>query len=345
MSSSLYAGVRALKYPSYGNFAFLGLVLGISFYMRLGIFYAFVIWPYFLPLIKERDLFKKVFLTILIYILIAAPGVLSLLNFSNGVWQASISKTVLQKEFTDNHQIVVNVLRNFMLFYHNYDYYYNHFIEGPYLDIVSRIFAFVGTIIVLLKTKKKDYLYFLLAYISICISIGITSPYSYTATTRGIFLMPFGFVFAAIGFTYLIKRARNSNVFFSTVVAFLFLIVIITINVYQSQIGVFKKVGFSGTALIIKSLQDANGSRYNTVLLLLSQYNQYQIFNQLDLMKEAYGLTDVKFGIIRGSPISCSQIAHSNVLYFQNDINVRDTLSKINCSDYRLTMLNPTMFP
>ena len=185
----LYTAYSCGVSPSTKKFIFLGFLLGVSFYVYIGPLFPLLIWPYLLSLINRKhlnpSLFINIFLLIISYVLVLLP---TFLNIND--WNGPAGKTVFHKEYEGYSQTVINVFRNFLLFYKNYDYLYNHFVAGPYLDLVSRILGLIGTIIVIINVRKKEYLFLLLTYISTCVIIGLTSPYWYAPTTRGIFFCP-----------------------------------------------------------------------------------------------------------------------------------------------------------
>lgn len=271
------------------------------------------------------------------YLLLLLPALLD-----SAQWNGPAGKTVFHKEYEGYSQAIINVFHNFLLFYKNYDYLYNHFVAGPYLDVITRILAFIGIIIILIRIKKRDYLFLLLAYISTCVIIGITSPYSYAPTTRGLFFLPFGFVFAGLALYELTKKFNNKKlIFVSATLLFIFLL-----NFYQSQIGVFKESGYTGTALIIKLLQDTKASLLKRqVILFLSNENGYN-YQNIYTMKEAYGLEGVRFEVIRGQQLVCSRIKEANLLFFQNDMGAATAISSLPCSphgNFSINKLSPSI--
>lgn len=283
---NLYLANKCIQAKEKKWFFLLGIMLGVAFYIYIGPIIPFLIWPYLLQLLSKggfKQAFRNSFFIILGYILLLLPALIQL-----STWNGPAKKTFLHREFTDNNQIFVNIYHNFLLFYKNYDYFYNHFVAGPYLDLVTGILAFIGIVLILFNLRKLPFLQILLSYISTCIIIGVTSPYTYAPTTRGIFFLPFGAAFAGIALYYIMKKVPKYFIILTLSIVFV-------LNFYQSQIGVFNISGYSNTSLIIKAIQDAQGNNAmkNTILLLSNSnpYNYYDLKN----MRQAYDLEEAPF--------------------------------------------------
>lgn len=155
---SLYLASNCITNLTKKNLISLGLALGISFYIYIGPLFILILSPYLLFLLY-RDYKKSRFIHTLIYlsvpyIILLLPFLFSLVGLDQ--LNGPLRKTVIAREYHNNFQILINIFHNFLLFYKNYDYLYNHFVAGPYLDITSRILAFIGTIIVIINVIKKE---------------------------------------------------------------------------------------------------------------------------------------------------------------------------------------------
>lgn len=153
--------------------------------------------------------------------------------------------------------------------------------------------------------------------------------------------MPFGFAFAGIALGSIIKM-------FSWKIALFIIPLIFVLNVYQSQIGVFKESGYTGTGLIIKSLQDAKeNNSERKIALLLSDYNTYYNYQQIYIMQQAYGLDNIRFEVIRSSQLQCYILREADVLLFDNDLVAKNAISNLTCPlHYNLSIktLVPTIY-
>ncbi|HSW47917.1 MAG TPA: glycosyltransferase family 39 protein [Candidatus Saccharimonadales bacterium] len=326
--------------PNKKNFLQLGIALGVSFYIYLGPIFPFMIWPFLIPALKssKKTLFFNSLFLGLGYIALITPAFLNISQLNGPA-----SKTIFAREFHDNFQILVNIFHNFLLFYRNYDYFYNHYVEGPYLDIVSQIFAFTGTLLCIKYTfKKSSYGFLAASYISTCFIIGLTSPYSYTPTTRGIFFLPFGFIFTGIGLSYLQKKQKLAPL------VILILPIIVLLNVYQSQIGIFQKTGSTATTLIIKMLQEAKQSKAVGMHILLLQDGHSYNGDILPLLQQGYGLESVGFAKIYTSQLNCQILSTTReIAIFSEDYFAQQTLTSSPCFDKNVTkirLLKPNIY-
>jgi 4-amino-4-deoxy-L-arabinose transferase-like glycosyltransferase len=317
---SLYAATLVAEAPTKKRMILFGASLGISFYIYLGPIFLFFIWPLLIPLVRDKkQVFKNTIYFLLSYILLILPGIFDMTH-----WNAAAKKTIFIKEFHDNTQIVINIFHNFLLYYKNYDYLYNHFIAGGYLDPITAFFTVIGIGIILWNIKKTNYRILLFTYISVAIVIGFTSPYAYTATTRGIFFIPFGCIFAGIALTFFLQK--KLYLFFLIPI----LITIFVLNIYESQFGVFKKTGYTATALIIKEMQTAKNSKDNNLFLLLGDQNRFST-NTLPLMQEAYDLETVNFKVISHDQLNCDTLRNSTTLFFRSDQTAQQNAKSLYC--------------
>jgi 4-amino-4-deoxy-L-arabinose transferase-like glycosyltransferase len=335
---SLYLASLCGRKPKKRNFLLLGAILGISFYIYLGPLFPFVIWPLLLPAIKssKKTLLKNALVTAVAYAIIVLPAFVG-----QDQLIGPASKTILSREYHNNSQLFLNIYHNFLLFYKNYDYFYNHFVAGPYLDLISRCFAIIGIVFCFMRWKHSSYKYLLLSYVSCCIIIGLTSPYSYTPTTRGIFFLPFGFVFAAIGLVFIQQKTGFKKL------AYVALPVAIFLNVHQSQIGVFTQTGHSATTLVIKMLQEAkNSGSVKTHILLVYDGHEYS-GDTLPLLREAYGLHSVRFAKIYASQLDCKTLSEAKEIgVFSEDYLALETLYSNPCLKKETTIrkLQPNIY-
>ena len=337
----LFVAGNCVDKPNRKNLSILGILLGLSFYVYIGPIFPLIIWPEFLPLLRAKN--KRIIIINSVFLL--APYLLLLLAAL--IQPASLAgpagKTLLHREFSDNWQIVINMFHNFLLFYKNYDYLYNQFVAEPYLDIISEVLAFAGTIIVLIKIRKWRYLKLSLVYILTCVVIGFTSPYTYAPITRGIFFIPFGAAFAGIGLSLLQDVFARRNKTIANTLAVITLLSIFLLNLYQSQIGAFKISGYTATGLVIREMQEAKkNDSHIQIQLLLSDANQYNSDN-LIIMRQAYNLETVPFSVSRSRLVSCPSLKGQKILIFQSDVYARTALESLRCPPHSIKILQPTM--
>ncbi|HVA96052.1 MAG TPA: glycosyltransferase family 39 protein [Candidatus Acidoferrales bacterium] len=304
----------------------LGGILGISFYMYFGAAFPLFIWPYFLPLrnqIRNKATRKAIQSLIITYLLLLCPLIFqipALLNVRDALGQPG------------SFHLKSNIIYDFLLFYKNHDYYYNHFITGPYLDSISQVFCVIGTILVLFRVRHQPYLFFLLSYISTVIFIGSTSADGSSPVTRGLFLLPFGFFFAGLGLNTLRETIKGRVISFAF--CWILILAIATLNVYQSQISIFagNTIDYTGMSLILHSLQQNQTAHKEVIIVLSPELNINQYTWVLPYMKQAYGLKNISYSLLNPSQLSCSEtITKATLLVFNYDHNARKKIQKLTC--------------
>ena len=327
---ALYLAGRCGKHLTPRNAGWLGAVLGVSFYIYIGPLFPLLVAPYLLPLAfgrraTRRELLRAGGLCLALYLAIALPGILGSLG-----GDSPVGKTIFAREYSDNAQMPINVLRDFLLFYQNFDYFYNHFIAGPYLDLASRVLAGAGTLIALValvRFRSERYLLLLLAYVLAAIVIGVTSPYAYAATTRGIFFMPFGAAFAGVALAALTRWLTVRRLAYALVA------VIWITNIYQSQVGVFQTTGYPATSLLIKSLQEAERQGQQRVVLVLSAHHSYRNAGYVEapILQQAYGLDDELLIVLDPTEVSCAALRDARVVLLKSDTPAVNALEGLSC--------------
>lgn len=330
----LYLGARCINQKPIKELILFGIILGISFYIYIGPIFPLILYPYLIIMLQKKHTFKQIIIYLAlitsIVLIVLLPAMFQLLSDQSYLSQAA-KKTILKKEFTDNNQIAINIFHNFFLFFRNYDYMYNHFVSGPYLDVISRISALIGIIIAFITLKKRSYLVLLLVFVLTAITIGLTSPYTYAPTTRGIFFIPIGCAFAGIGLYICFHQFIHKwKWFFIGII----LIIVFLLNYYQSQIGVFINTQPNPTSLILKFLQETKHQNENkTVNLVLSKKSSFN-YQNISIMQQAYQLDNVHFIVIQNSQLQCSSLKNSSVLMLKEDPLTVTWFKKAGCSNY-----------
>jgi len=321
----------------------LGLAFGISFYLYMGAVFPLFVWPYFLPILKRTFLKNRTLIAISIVI---AVYFIVLFPFFTDL--KSLLPVVHALGFPDSFHLKQTVIKDFLLFYKNNDYFYNHFVTGPYLDVISRIFCLIGTAVVLFRSRQKVYLYFILSYITTTIFIGSTSSDWFSPTTRGIFLLPYGFVFAGIGLNFIVKKIKNESLSF--ILCWYVIFTIFAVNVYQSQIGVFSntiyhKSGYTGMSFLINAMMQAKVV-HTHVLIVLSPYQSINNYLwQFPAMLGAYNLDEVTYKIITPNNFQCPVI-NTDVVLFKQDIFAEQKVADMRCfpkSTVHYSVLSPSI--
>lgn len=324
---ALYLAAQLGQRPSVRNAMLLGAVLGVSFYIYIGPIFPILIAAYALqPLFTRRyapaRLAQLAGCGLLAYIAVAVWGIISATQLSS----AARDVTVLGSQPRSIGQIAVAIAHNFLLFYHNYDYYFNHYIAGPYLDVLSGLLALGGIVLALSRWRSGPHLRLTLTYVIVVVVIALTSPYPYAATTRGIFFIPFGAAFAGLGLDALLRlpmpHARASSL--KATLAAALLIVIWGLNIYQSQVSVFESAGYSATALVVRSMQhEARYAHPRLLVLIVSAtypyHGYYEDDRYLPMLQQAYGLQNIRITVVEPEHLQCGMLRGAHALYFRQD--------------------------
>lgn len=322
---SLWSAAWAGKSFELKRYLLLGVVLGLSFYVYIGPLYLLIVWPYLLPSItKPKRVLVNLCAMIMVYAAIVSIGFMTTPNYS----MENISKKTVMREFSDNWQIVRNVFHFALSYFKNYGYGANHFVAGPLVDTTSGAIILGGMLISLIQIRKRPYLFLFLAYFSACTVFAVTSPYAYVPVTRSIFLLPFGFMFLAIGISHI-----NSRYIVGTILA-----VIILTNIYHSHIGVFNDLGHNATTLIIKRLQEIRPPQRGIILILKpgSHFN----YSNITAIKRFYGASEVHFEAVQAHiSLDCSYVADKLLIYF--DPGVKQYVSTIRCVEAQTERIYP----
>lgn len=328
----LYYGSIIRNKKNNVNLIITGLLLGISFYIYIGPVFPVIIFPYliFIYFRQNYNLWKiltNILIILTAYFIILLPAIYQITH-SNSYLHEAFKKTVVKREFVGYWQVVVNIGHGFLLFFKNYDYSFNHFVTGPYLDVITRILTLVGIIVLIASINKKGRLIFALTYITTVVVIGATSPYAYSPTTRGIFYLPFGFGLSGLGLYWLIHFVGRK---IRLIILIILFFTIFSINLYQSQINTFKSIKPNQTSHIIKKLQEGNQNNIKNLSLLLAQDSPFN-YQNIITMKEAYGLNMINFTVIEDTPLlSCHSLRSNMLLLLNEDKLLIEKVKKLNC--------------
>lgn len=329
---TIYFFTKASYDLNYKVFILSGMFLGISFYVYIGAIFPLILLPYIIILFLNRFPIKKLVQPFLLaafsYLTMLIPFIIQI-TYDDTFLKIITEKTVLKKEYTNNLQPIYNTLNNLILFFRNNDYNYNHYVTGPYLEYLTQIFAIIGIGYLIINFKSASSKLLFILFLSTTLVIGITSPYSYSPTTRGIFFLPFGFAFAGIGLNFFLNRVSEINYWkFFTVI----IIIIFSLNLYHSQIGVFKNYYFEPTALITKFLKEEKNNRSKkTTFLIISENNSYN-YENIEILRKAYDLEEIPFKVKETSEINCDSISGQNVLLLKQNEVLIDIIKKNQCT-------------
>jgi len=227
----LYAIITSIVYLKKNKYlpTVLGILTGISWYFYIGKLFSIIFFIYiFLTTFKKKDFYKKLITYSFVLLLIISPSFI----FSNyKIGNFGLSKTILYKEFSNNSQVLKNITYGLIL--PVYTPSKTHYLPiNSYLDIITAITSLSGLILILinyLRKKNENMILtdFLKIFILTMFFIGITSPYSYPPTTRGIHYMPFYFIFSSYFLFYVSNKFKKTSSF-----TYLICLIIILVNLY-----------------------------------------------------------------------------------------------------------------
>lgn len=323
---ALYLAGKLGKKLSLKYSVLLGITLGVSFYIYIGPLFPLFIWSYLLPVFFKKypklALLKHFLLIVFFYLLIILPGLMTL----DKNYISEVVPSVKNQTDKDSWKLSDQITQNFLVFYKDYDTYDNHFISAPgSLDMMSGILAAAGAVYFLINWRKKAYGTVFIAYLTLCVVLAATNSTLTPKVTRIVFFLPSGVIFAAVILDMIQKKFKGIYL------GYILLFVICLLNIYQSQAGVFERTGYTGTALLIKNMQDqkTNGDKTLVQLLISDGYSYWGYIPNLAPMRQAYGLEDIPFEITAASRFSCSMLNNGNVYLFAYD---REAINRVNDS-------------
>ncbi len=313
---SLFLAALVGLHPRKKFAVFWGLSLGISFYVYIGPLFPLLVWPYLLPLFRRLKIKRIVHLftyCVASYLLVIFP-----LLFTIRSALGPLHKTTLASQESLKISVSANILHEFLLFFREYQTYFNHYISGPYVDIVTQVFLAIGLVVCLLYIHKRACHLLLLSYVLTCIVMGVTNVYPLPPVTRGFMVLPYGFVFAGLGIQS-VSKLFHKRVWRMSFLWLLFLI-IIGANLYKSQIGVFRERGYTTTALVLQAVQEASDNWQSSVLFVISEKYPYSGFlGNFKQIQDGYGLSGIALKVNRPYPGTCRVIGGKKVIVLAQD--------------------------
>lgn len=180
----------------------LGVITGVTFYVYLGTLIILSVAPYVLYKLY-RSQRRGALLASLLVAGVIAVGLIAPAVLRKDALDAMFRVSVGGSEFTNQSQRWVNVVNSFRLFWWNIRD--SHFITGPYVDQITLVCIGFGWACIAF-TRRAGFLLIMSVYALTATLVGITSPYHYPPITRGILIVPFGFIFAAIGLDWVTKK-------------------------------------------------------------------------------------------------------------------------------------------
>lgn len=292
-----------------------GVLLGISFYIHLGLIFPLIIGVYIMlvALVTDQSIPKRqIAIMLTVYLVCITPGVQSM---RDGTYLAAVrSEELMVYDAESAAAIGQNILSIFGSFFFNLDPFNNHFVSGPHLDLISRTLFLFGMVWGIWVVKLPYARAIFGTYILTCIVSAVLSPDPWIGVTRSIILVPFGLAFASIALGQLHTRYRH--------LAVVLTIAIVCLNMYQSQHGVFAKEGHHAFSLLLRETSYARENNYSHVMLLDGR-NLTLHDRNLATMLAAYQLEGITFvhSLVDENPIRCDDPLNNtyHVVRFADD--------------------------
>ncbi|HZZ26766.1 MAG TPA: glycosyltransferase family 39 protein [Pirellulales bacterium] len=301
------------------SFGTLGVVLGISFYLYVGPVFPVIFLPP-IAFIRRRQVKGDRTHYVVLGACYLAIVLIGLLTTPAAHWAGGLSKTIIHREFDDNAQIAINIGRNFVLFFVDFDYGRNHFVTGPYLDSISQVLAVVGAGYALVHFRSFSCIFILATWSLTCIVLGLINPYSCTPSTRGMFFVPFGVAFASIALDRLMAIPLRIVETWPTICGSWLIAAIVVINIYRAHVLVFQETGYHEITSIIREVRAAAESHEPEPMLYLSQslgFSTYDLYNVM----QAFGASRCAIRIARTRSDVCQAVPQS-LLILKRDPNI-----------------------
>ena len=238
MAFVLWLAARAIQTRRLMDYTFLGLAIGLCFYVYPAALYI-VPLPFLLLLFfdppKNRLGIQRWMLTLAGIGLLLVP-----LFFQPDYWVTKLTGTLFnQPEMLDPNNLIFHFVSNLIYAPLTYLYIPNetHFVVSSYIDPISGIFLPLGLALTMGMLRRNKFSRFaLLAWVFLVIAAGVTHDRMTPSTTRMFILLPFLALFTTLGIFWLAEEMKSWSLSFSFVrkgVGIL-LILVLGVNLYQA---------------------------------------------------------------------------------------------------------------
>lgn len=284
----------ALKSGRKVAFAFLGLAMGLCFYLYpaalyivpLPIFGLLIFAP---PVNKDRLTqwgWMLVSMLLLIYPLFYQPQ----------YWQEKIPGTLLHIDFASAGQSpLANIISN--LFYAFFSYLYTieetHFVSTSFSDPLSSFFIVFGmaALIGLAWKKNRSALFLGGSFLFFVVMIGASHGRQFPPTTRMFMLLPWYGLFCAYGIEWVMEKANSLYSIKGRNILILILSSIVLVNLYQSYKVDIQRVDQyqSEGALFIKMVREISATEDVPKKMYYFVENTSWDTGGLEIIQQVYG--------------------------------------------------------
>jgi hypothetical protein len=304
----LWMASRALKEQTSSAYFLLGISMAGCFYSFPAALYMLPL-PVFLLLLysppKSWAVWRKYGFMLAGLLLLIIP-----LVFQPNFWLEMLKGTALNTSETASDSIgfVNHLITDFLYTVFTYLFVADegHFVVSSFVDPLTAVFVPLGVLLVICNLRRSRFMIFLaVSFLVEIILIGTTSNYnSYTPKTRLFLILPFFFIFAAIGIDWLIRLIAGITaqpgkfMIYSTAVV---LIAVVCLNLIQANVIFRIRKGESNEleAVFLRMLQhDAPEGTYDYKnYLLLSDSDRDWSWNLK--FQEVYGLPASKAQLLQ----------------------------------------------
>lgn len=284
----------ALKSGRNVAFAFLGLAMGLCFYLYPAALYI-VPLPIFGLLIfappVSKDRLKQwgwilVSMLLLIYPLFYQPQ----------YWQEKLAGTLLHINFASAGQSpLANIINNF--FYAFFSYLYTieetHFVSTSFADPLSSTFIVFGmaTLIGLAWKKNRSALFLGGSFLFFVVVVGASHGRQFPPTTRMFMLLPWYGLFCAYGIEWVMEKADSLYSINGRNILILILSSIVLVNLYQSyKVDIQRVDQYQGeSALFIKLVREISATEDVSKKMYYFVENSSWNTDGLEIIQQVYG--------------------------------------------------------
>ncbi|HAE58374.1 MAG TPA: hypothetical protein DCG54_02415 [Anaerolineae bacterium] len=284
----------ALKSGRNVAFAFLGLAMGLCFYLYPAALYI-VPLPIFGLLIfappVSKDRLKQWSWILVSMLLLIYP-----LFYQPQYWQEKLAGTLLHINFASAGQSpLANIINNF--FYAFFSYLYTieetHFVSTSFADPLSSTFIVFGmaTLIGLAWKKNRSALFLGGSFLFFVVVVGASHGRQFPPTTRMFMLLPWYGLFCAYGIEWVMEKADSLYSINGRNILILILSSIVLVNLYQSyKVDIQRVDQYQGeSALFIKLVREISATEDVSKKMYYFVENSSWNTDGLEIIQQVYG--------------------------------------------------------
>jgi hypothetical protein len=227
----------------------LGLLTGVSFYVYLGPIILASVAPYVVYTLWRAKGGASSYRALVLCALIATAVILPVcINPETLRMMAQVSS--YSSEFSDRAQVIRNIQEIFQVYWKNPRI--SHFVAGPYVDWIT-LCCIVAGVLSMIRDRRVGGVLLLMAFVTVTLLIGVTNPYTYPPTTRGIVLVPFGCLMAGLGADFVTRWLPR---FFRVVCVVGLVLGVIVVNAERARLSLVRH-GVPSESIVMRDIRAA----------------------------------------------------------------------------------------